>query len=290
MFERESLTTIALWMVIGLIILSSICFLVIYIQPNIAFNPRSPERATDVAATELAQRPPDPTVTNTPPATYPSVWTPTSTSTPQPTKTPTETRTPTPTATNTPTQTPTNTPTPTPVPATNTPTPTPTPTPYPFSVSSHSSESNCADIKLEFTLSSETGLHTDGAQVRWGEIDNSSRQGLTGFIEEGLSFGQLLVPGIDYDAAVVKHDWYAYVVEGGIQASEVFMFTTDPIWARNSNACLALTQGSEDFYEQGCILDPCLDSDATQIKLINWQRVAVPTITPTPTSTPTTTP
>ena len=40
------LTTVLLAMVLGMTILSILCYATIYIQPNIPFNPLSPDRAT----------------------------------------------------------------------------------------------------------------------------------------------------------------------------------------------------------------------------------------------------
>ena len=96
------------------IVLLSICYATIFIQPNIPINPLSPQRATTQAELLVAAQPEN-AVTPTPDQAYPPTWTPTSTNTPGPTKTPTDTRTPTPTKTSTPTRTPTNTPTNTPV-------------------------------------------------------------------------------------------------------------------------------------------------------------------------------
>ena len=93
MSNLGNLLTILLAMIIGLIVLTLICFLTIFLRPDIFFNPLSPSRATAIAATRLAGLP---TVTPTPPPlqTYPPTWTPSATATPAPTKTATDTRTP----------------------------------------------------------------------------------------------------------------------------------------------------------------------------------------------------
>jgi hypothetical protein len=64
------------------------------------------------------------------------------------------------------------------------------------------------------------------------------------------------------------------VVENGQQASEQFTFTTDPIYAQNPSYCGGIDPEEEEdeFIEKGCIIDPCRNDDAIQIKIINWQR------------------
>ncbi|MCI0528048.1 MAG: hypothetical protein L0Y56_11485, partial [Nitrospira sp.] len=117
----DRIVTVLAAMVIGLTLLTLICFITLFLAPNLPFNPLSPERATASAATRQAQTPIE-QATPTPPPTYPPTWTPTPTFTPGPTKTTTDTRTPTPTDTSTPTDTPTSTRTSTPLPPTSTPT------------------------------------------------------------------------------------------------------------------------------------------------------------------------
>ena len=52
-------TTILLAIVLGMTILSFLCYLTIYIQPNIPFNPLSPNRATAVKIWKLEQMSPE---------------------------------------------------------------------------------------------------------------------------------------------------------------------------------------------------------------------------------------
>jgi hypothetical protein len=126
-FDDRSLeiTTVIVVVVIALIIL---CYLAVYLNPQVFFNPFKPPTPTLVAETS----PFEPT------------WTPTPTPTETDTPTATTTWTPSPTATDTPTPLPpTATDTPTPLPPTATsppkptkppppPTATPTPTPWPY--------------------------------------------------------------------------------------------------------------------------------------------------------------
>lgn len=273
-------TTVLLSMVLGMIVLSVLCYATIFVQPNVPFNPLSPQRATEAAERALAALPPPaPAVTATLDQSYPATWTPSPTRTPGPTKTATDTRTPTPTKTPTPTRTntPTNTPT-----ATNTPPPptvTPTPTPLPFVVSSHSGRNNCADSGLDGIVNGSDGLPLQGVQIQYGEIGVGGSRFIATTDNNGR-YGALLIPGSSKPASYRSHDWYAYVVESGQRASEEFRFTTDPIFADNPSYC-----GREDNengdgngnsnnsneLEAGCTLDPCKNSNAIQIKTINWQ-------------------
>ena len=130
MFDRfdDRTLEIATVIVVVVIALVILCYLAIYINPQVFFNPFKPATPTAVAGQATS-----PVLAAT--------WT--------PTPTPTDTNTPTPTATWTPTPRPTNTPTPTDSPtptatATNTPLPptatrrpkpkppTATPTPWPY--------------------------------------------------------------------------------------------------------------------------------------------------------------
>jgi hypothetical protein len=90
-------------------------------------------------------------------------------------------------------------------------------------------------------------------------------------------YGALLLPGTDERAASRAHNWFAYVVIDGQQASNEFQFTTDPIYAVNPSYCDGLDPDGDEsdrdeFLSKGCLLDPCRSSDAVQIKIINWQR------------------
>lgn len=260
-------------MVLGMTILSCICYATIYVQPNIPFNPLSPNRATAVAAAVLqasAAEPvlPQPTLDQS----YPATWTPTPTKTPGPTKTATATRTPTPTKTSTPTKTPTSTKTNTPAPPPPPPQPTATPTPFPFIASSHAAERNCADVGLKGVVNDSSGFPLSGVQIQYGEVGVAGSRFTTGFTDGNGRYGALLLPGSDRNNARRAHTWYAYVLMNGQQASKEFTFTTDPIFANNPAYCRAIdpVEEEEEFMEKGCIMDPCRSNDAVQIKVINW--------------------
>jgi hypothetical protein len=271
-------------MVFGMTILSCICYATIFFQPNIPFNPLSPSRATAIAAAvQIIPGPsqPPPTLDQS----YPATWTPTPTKTAGPTKTATSTRTPTPTKTSTPTKTPTATRTNTPAPAPPPPRPTDTPTPFPFIVSSHSNERNCADVGLKGVVNDTSGLPMAGVQVQYGELGVAGSRFMTPLTDGNGRYGALLLSGTDERAAVRSHNWFAYVVINGQQASEEFRFTTDPIYAVNPPHCDGLDPDGGDpdptddddenqrdeFLAKGCLLDPCRSPDAVQIKIINWQ-------------------
>jgi hypothetical protein len=262
-------TTVLLSLVMGMTILSVLCYTTIFLQPNVPFNPLSPNRATAIA---LAQPPTLPTqvfIIATPDQSYPATWTPTPTRTPGPTKTATDTRTPTPTKTPSPTLTPTPTDTNTPVPPTVPPPPTNTATPMPFFVSSHSNENNCADLGLKGTVNGTDGLPKAGITIEYGELGVSGSRFTTRTDGNGR-YGALLLPGSNKAAAQSAHNWYAFVVNNGQRASEEFKFTTDPIFAKNPKYCNDIDE-DEDGDAKGCIANPCDSEDAIQIKIINWQ-------------------
>ncbi|HMR64424.1 MAG TPA: hypothetical protein PKE64_10475, partial [Anaerolineae bacterium] len=218
-------------LIIGLAILTLICFATLFFAPNLPLNPLSPERATRNAQTRVAQLQAQiPTSTPVPAETYPPTWTPTPTETPGPTRTPTETRTTTPTYTGTPTRTPTNTPTATLLPSTNTPTTTPTPTPLPFFVASHSGINNCADLGLWGMVNDVDGLPLGGVTVQYGEVGVPGSAFLVTTDSNGR-FDARLIPGTNRAQTIIPHTWYAYVIDGGVPQSEAFTFETDPIYA-----------------------------------------------------------
>lgn len=281
MGSDSRLSTVLLTMFLGMTVLAILCYATIFIQPNIPFNPLSPQRATTVAEARLAELEAAQiaAATNTPDPSYPATWTPTATNTPGPTKTPTSTRTPTPTKTSTPTRTPTNTATNTPLPPTIPPTATFTPTPPPFVVSSHSGRNNCADTGLEGIVNGPDGLPMAGVQIQYGEIGVGGSRFIATTDNNGR-YGALLIPGASKPASYQSHNWYAYVVESGERASETFRFTTDPIFADNPDYCAADDSGNDNNgnsnansnkQKPGCIIDPCRNNNTIQIKVINWQ-------------------
>jgi hypothetical protein len=116
-----------------------------------------------------------------------------------------------------------------------------------------------------------------GVQLQYGEIGIAGSRFTTTTDKSGR-YGALLLPGSNKSAALKSHDWYAYVVENGQQASEQFNFTTDPIYVDNPSHCNGIDPDEEEdeFLEKGCILDPCRSGDSIQIKIINWQMRDTP--------------
>jgi hypothetical protein len=267
-------TTVLISVILGITILSCLCYATIFVQPNIPFNPLSPSRATIVAETAIALEFASVNVPQiaTLDQSYPPTWTATPTKTPGPTKTSTVTRTPTPSRTPTPTKTATPTDTSTPRPPPPPPTIPPTPTPFPYIVSSHSSENNCADVGLKGLVNGVDGLPQAGVQVQYGEIGVAGSR-FTATTDASGRYGALLLPGSNEDVAKRSHDWYAYVLRNGQQASEKFTFASDPIYAINPKYCRGVDPDKEEdeFKDKGCILDPCHSNDSIQIKIINWQ-------------------
>ncbi len=283
MFKLDNrVTTVLLTMFLGMTLLSLLCYATIFVQPNIPFNPLSPNRATLAAGTRIAAVKQAATlaVTDTPlpDTSYPAVWTETPTNTPGPTKTPTETRTPTATKTATPTRTPTPTRTQTPLPPTAPPSPTPTPPPPPYKVASFSGDNNCADIGLKGRITDSQGLPLGSVQLQYGEIGVGGSR-FSASTDNSGRYAALLLPGSNKRAASKPHDWYIYVLESGQQASEQFTFTTDPIYASNASHCKGLDPDDtddDDFFELGCIEDPCRSDDSVQVQTVNFQLILGP--------------
>jgi hypothetical protein len=110
MGQRDRLFSTLSLVIVGLTVVTLICYALIAINPYLLVNPFPPQSQTFVVATLT----PSPTVTRTPVATWTPTTTPTITPTPPPTFTPTVTSTPTPTGTPAPTDTPEPTETPIP--------------------------------------------------------------------------------------------------------------------------------------------------------------------------------
>ena len=281
------LTIVLLAMFLGMTVLACLCYATIYAQPNIPFNPLSPQRATEVALASQSDVPgqfiPTPTLDQS----YPPTWTPSPTRTPGPSKTPTETRTPTPSRTSTATRTPTPTKTHTPTIPPPPPPPTATPTPFPFIVSSHSGKNNCADIGLQGVVNGPDGLPKAGVQVQYGELGIAASRFIATTDGNGR-FGALLIPGSNESLAKQSKNWYAFIVESGSRASEEFTFTTDPIFADNPGYCSRGGEnnnnnngsngngnsngGNDNDLPPGCLEDPCRVNGTIQVKVINWQE------------------
>jgi hypothetical protein len=176
MFDRfdDRTLEIATVIVVVIIALVILCYLAIYINPQVIFNPFRPDTPTPVAViTDVL----GPTWTPSP--------TPTETGTPRPTATWTPSPTPTATATPTPTWTPTATPTDTPpptLPPTATrkpapPRPTATPTPWPYYPSGPTADGPAGvrpDCERTWVLGyvfDANGLSEPNVQVRLGNND-----------------------------------------------------------------------------------------------------------------------
>ncbi len=274
----NNVATVLLAMFAGLAILSCICYAVIFLQPNVPFNPLRPDEATRRAVAALSTLP---TATDTPvPAeTLPPTWTPTATETPFPTRTPSDTATVTPTRTDTPTRTSTPTRTPSPViPPTFTPVPT-----FEFVARSDESENNCANIKLEYAILDPAFEPIAGYQVEYGEIGVPGSVFLTEESEFSETYGVTLIPGTNRAAAQQSHNWFAYLKKDGVKVSSAILFTTDPMWALDSESCQILEDellndddDSNDNDEvSGCINDPCIDEEAVNIKKVDFQPQVV---------------
>jgi hypothetical protein len=153
------IATVIVVVVIALVIL---CYVAIYLNPQVFFNPFKPATPT--------------TVVDRAPA-FQATWTPTPTPTNTDTPTPTSTWTPTPTATDTPTPLPptaTDTPLPT---ATNTrqpakppppPKPTATPTPWPYDYTVAEAGTDCGGTWVWGYVVGANGLEEANVQMRVG--------------------------------------------------------------------------------------------------------------------------
>jgi hypothetical protein len=233
----DRLTTVLLAMFLGMTVLAVLCYTTIFVQPNIPFNPLSPQRATVVAGERLAALATQaPVATTTPgpiisahmdlhpyrharpnqdshkypyPHAYQNINTYTNFNKHVYKYT---------------------------VAAHTPPTTTPTATPFPFIVVSHSGKNNCADTGLEGVVNGPDGLPRAGVQVQYGEIGVAGSRFIATTDNNGR-YGALLIPGASKPASFQSHDWYAYVVESGQRASDTFNFTTDPIFADNPDYC-----------------------------------------------------
>jgi hypothetical protein len=187
MFDRfdDRTLEIATVIVVVVIALVILCYLAIYINPQVFFNPFKPPTPTMVAV--------GPTSVLAP------TWTPTATPTDTATPLPTNTWTPTPRPTNTSTPTDTNTPTPTPtntpLPPTNTPRPKPkpptaTPTPWPYYPIENVGwvKPNCDQTLIWGYVIGANGLAEPNVRIRVGNADGwrddtySNAEGIYGYV------------------------------------------------------------------------------------------------------------
>jgi hypothetical protein len=216
MFDRFDdrtleIATVVVVVVIALVIL---CYLAIYINPWVFFNPFKPPAATEEAIVTFTPTP-GATWTDTPTPSPTASYTPTGTWTP----TPTSTSTPTPTSTHTPTPTSTNTPSP--IPPTKRPTrrpPTATPTPMPYYYEYSGGRPRCDWTGVWGYVSGPDGLGETGVQMRvgndqgWHDDTWSDENGIYGYIfYEGPKEGM----------------WYVQVYKGGQPRSMQFWWRTN---------------------------------------------------------------
>ena len=216
MFDRFDdrtleIATVVVVVVIALVIL---CYLAIYINPWVFFNPFKPPTPTpgQVAQATSAIVGPTWTPTSTPTATS------TSTATATWTATPTATNTPTPTATNTPTPTVTNTPTPTatkPKPAP--PRPTATPTPWPYYYEYAGGRPRCDWTGVWGYVVGANGLAEANVQVRVG--NNQGWKADTWTNENGIY-------GFIFAEEPKAGRWFVRVFKGGQPRSMQFWWDT----------------------------------------------------------------
>jgi hypothetical protein len=169
------ITTVVVVVVIALVIL---CYALIFIRPDIFYNPFPPLTPTPTATSVVALEP-----TWTPSPTATATGTPQPTATWTPTATPTETPTPTPTSTWTPSPEPTATPTNTPVPTKKPPPPKPppptaTPTPWPYYYESAGGRPNCDVTMVSGYVRNAAGLPEPDVLLRVGN-DQGWRQDIT---------------------------------------------------------------------------------------------------------------
>ena len=145
------IATVIVVVVIALVIL---CYLAIFLNPQVFFNPFKPPKPTSIAEATRWNPTWTPTATstatNTPTATF--TWTPT----PTPTNTPTATNTPLPTATKIPTPKPP-------------PRPTATPTPFPYDYTISEAGPDCARTWVWGYVVGADGLAEANVQVRVGD-------------------------------------------------------------------------------------------------------------------------
>jgi len=218
MFDRfdDRTLEIATVVVVVIIALVILCYLAIYINPQVFFNPFKPVAATDqVAEATRVWGPawtdtPTPTATDT--ATPTATWTPTAT--PTSTPLPTNTHTPTPTSTNTPL--PTNTPKPTQKP--RPPRPTATPTPWPYYYDYSGGRPRCDWTGVWGYVTGADGLGETGVQMRVGNDQGwtadtwSDENGIYGFI---------------FADAPKEGMWFVRVFKGGQPRSMQFWWRTN---------------------------------------------------------------
>ena len=209
------IATVVTVVIIALVIL---CYLAIYINPWVFFNPFKPPTPTAVALVTPVTGPtwtpsPTPTRTNTPTAT--ATWTPSATPTNTPTQTPTWT--PTATSTNTPLP-PTNTPKPKPRPPTATPTPWPYYYSYPGGDYLGGGRPNCGWTGVWGYVVGTNGLAEPNVQMRFGNAQGYRADMWTDV--NGTYWFKI-------SDSPTAGKWFVRVFKGGQARSQQFWFETN---------------------------------------------------------------
>lgn len=217
MFDRfdDRTLEIATVIVVVIIALVILCYLAIYINPWVFFNPfKPPTPVALVTATSAYEAPwtdtPTPTRTDTPTPT--ATWTPT----------PTPTTTPTPTSTNTPvppTPTPTNTrPPPTATKRPPPPRPTATPTPWPYYYTISEARPNCDRTWVWGYVVSADGLGEYNVRVRVGNNEGWRADTWTD-INGYYAF--------EFGSGAMAGQYFVRVMKGGVARSFQYWFRSN---------------------------------------------------------------
>ena len=270
---NDKTATASLALVLGLTMLTCLCYTAILVVPENPLNPYPPSHATARAeAIFLANNPAPAIVPDTPAAEGTSIfqatWTPTITPIPSETPTPTETRTPTSTATETSTSTPFPSPTPTetatPLPPTFTPFPTSTPPPM-FRVSSQRGEPNCLVLRIKGRVLDSSNLPLQGVTLQVGELNipNSAFNVVTD--ANGRYIFDFGGPGEE------SKTWFVLPLSNGSPAGERFTWQTD------ANVKLRTGDGDNgETLEPGQAEYTCDLDDSVQIMEVDWRRRSEP--------------
>jgi hypothetical protein len=220
----DRVALLATVMFLALTVMTCLCYLTIFINPQMPLNPFPPPREGEGAS-------PTPTRTPEGAATFPPTWTPTHTATPTDTPVPTDTPTVTSTPTDTPTPTFTATATRPPAPpptATSTHTPIPSPTPWPYiqhgytyMLPNDKNEAGCDWLGVGGQVYDVQGIPVPGVSVRcWsGGFEGIGVSG--GHPEYGPAGWEVYLYDQPRDAT-----WSCQVVQGGVGVSPVVVFTT----------------------------------------------------------------
>jgi len=218
MFDRfdDRTLEIATVIVVVIIALVILCYLAIYINPWVFFNPFKPPlpvaEVTGTPLPDVATWTPSPTSTSTPTPTATATWTPTATPTSTPTDTPT--LTPTATPTNTPVP-PTATPWPTRRPPTRTPVP---PTPMPYYYEYAGGRPNCERTMVWGYVVDSGGLAEANVQMRVG---NDQGWRADTWTDENGRYA------FEFGGGAMAGMWFVRVFKGGQPRSEQFWWKTN---------------------------------------------------------------